>query len=247
MSTFALVHGAWQTAATWDLVAPGLRAGGHAVTIPLLSGLEGESSISPAVSLSQHIDDVLEALTRTDAAEVVLVGHSYAGMIITGVAEQAASRIKRLVYIDAFVPADGQSVMDLLPPTIAEMFREQARRLGGGWLLPSGEGQLDLWGLKPGPERDFVRARLSDFSLRCFEEKLRLHSDCAAKLPRTFIASVAEGYPARAVFQRFADRARNEGWSYHELPTGHDSHVERPEAVASILMTGESAVPASAV
>lgn len=236
MATFVLVHGAWQTASTWDLVVPKLRAAGHSVTIPLLTGLENDSNLlSPAICLQTHIEDVIGMLTREDLEDVTLVGHSYAGMIITGVAERAPGRLSGLVYVDAFVPGDGQSALDLLPETIGQMFRQQADDGGDGWLLRGGEGQLDMWGLKPGAEREFVRSWLSDFSLRCFEESLELPANEAAKLRRTFIACVAEGYPARPVFQRFGDRAKREGWDYHELPTGHDCHVEMPDAFVSIL------------
>ena len=144
--------------------------------------------------------------------------------------------MRQLVYVDAFIPSDGQSALDLLPEKITQIFRKQADGAGEGWRLRAGEGQLDLWGLKPGANRDFVRSRLSDFSLRCFEEKVRLPANAAAKLPRTFIACVAETYPARPIFQQFGDRAKREGWKYQELFTGHDCHVEMPDAFASKLL-----------
>jgi pimeloyl-ACP methyl ester carboxylesterase len=237
MSTFVLVHGAWQTASTWDFVAPRLRAFGHTVWIPTLTGLENDSNaLSPAIGLQTHVADVVDLLARENLQEVNLVGHSYAGMIISGVAEQVRDRLNQLVYVDAFVPGNGQSALDLLPEAVALMFRQQAATTGNGWLLRAGETQLDLWGLRPGAMRDFVRAQLSDFSLRCFEETILLSTNAAATLKRCYIACVADGYPARAVFQRFADRARSEGWRYHEFPTGHDCHVEMPdEFVAKLL------------
>jgi pimeloyl-ACP methyl ester carboxylesterase len=237
MAKFVLVHGAWQTASTWDLVLPKLRATGHEVWIPLLSGLENNASpLTPGIGLQTHVDDVTALLTRENLQDVTLVGHSYAGMIITGVAERALHRLHGLVYVDAFVPRDGQSTLDLLPETIAQSFRRQADTAGEGWRLPAGEAHLDLWGLKPGPARDFVRSRLSDFSLNCFQEAIRIPADAAAKLHRKFIACVAEGYPARPIFQRFGDRVKHEGWNYHELPTGHDCHVEMPDAFVSSLL-----------
>jgi hypothetical protein len=116
------------------------------------------------------------------------------------------------------------------------MFRQIATTDGEGWLLRAGEAQLDMWGLKPSPERDFVRTRLSDFGLRCFEEPVRLARDAASKLVRMYIACVAEEYPARPIFQQFGSRARQEGWLYQELPTGHDCHVEMPDAFVSKLL-----------
>jgi pimeloyl-ACP methyl ester carboxylesterase len=237
MAKFVLVHGAWQTASTWDLVTPKLRAAGHEVWIPSLSGLEDNPSLlTPAIGLQTHIDDVIGLLTHENLRDVILVGHSYAGMIITGVAEQALHRLSLLVYVDAFIPCDGQSALDLLPETIAQSFRQQADNTGEGWRLRASERQLDMWGLTSGPAREFVQSRLSDFSLNCFREAIGIPANAAAKLSRRYIACVAEGYPARPIFQPFADRAKQEGWSYSELPTGHDCHVEMPDAFVSSLL-----------
>jgi pimeloyl-ACP methyl ester carboxylesterase len=237
MTKFVLVHGAWQTASTWDLVIPKLRAVGHEVWIPPLTGLENDANLlTPAIGLQTHIDDVVGFLTHENLQDVTLVGHSYAGMIITGVAENALHRLNRLVYVDAFIPRDGQSALNLLPETVVQSFRQQAENTGAGWRLKAGEGQLDMWGLKAGPARDFVRSRLSDFSLNCFREAIQIPENAAAKLPRKFIACVAEGYPARRIFQQFGDRAKQESWDYDELATGHDCHVEMPDAFVSSLL-----------
>jgi len=237
MSTFVLVHGAWQSTGTWDLLAPLLEKHGHRVITPVLSGLgTDQRRLSPDITLQQHIADVsLEMSNVPD--RVILVGHSYAGMIISGVVEANPTRVQRLVFLDAFIPEDGNSVLDLLPPEIGAYFRDVAREHGNGWRLPGGEGQLDLWGLKPGEARDFVRARLCDFSLRCFEEPLRLPANRKASVPATFVAGVAEGYPARPFFEPFARKARASGWEIAELKTGHDCHVERPGEVADILVS----------
>ncbi len=237
MATFVLVHGAWQSVGTWDLLIPLLRKGGHRVIAPVLSGLgTDQGRLSPDITLRQHVEDVLLALSNV-SEPVVLVGHSYAGMIISGVAEANPAQLQRLVFLDAFVPEDGQSALDLLPPAIGAHFRNVAREQGDGWRLPGGEGQLDLWGLQPGPQRDFVRARLCDFSLRCFEEALRLPVDRKAKIPASFVTCIAEGYPARPFFEPFAKKARASGWEVFEVETGHDCHVERPEEIAGILLS----------
>lgn len=237
MSTFVLVHGAWQTAASWDLVVPRLREAGHEVLCPLLSGLENdEVALSPAITLQTHIQDVAQVLIRKSLRDVTLIGHSYAGMIITAVAELVAERLHRLVYVDAFVPSDQLSALDLLPIPIVETFRKTAHANGDGWRLPAGEAQLDMWGLKQGAPRDFVRSRMSDFSLRCFDESVSLPANAASKIHRTFIACVADDYPAQPIFKPFGDRAKTEGWAYVELPTGHDCHVEMPDAFVSALL-----------
>jgi pimeloyl-ACP methyl ester carboxylesterase len=236
MATLVLVHGAWQSNGTWDLLAPLLEKRGHRVIKPVLSGLGTDRSrLSPDITLQQHVEDVLVELSKSPD-RVIVVGHSYAGMIISGVAERNPTQVRRLVFLDAFIPEDGQSVLDLLPLEIGIHFRGVARDHGDGWRLPGGEGQLDLWGLKPGKARDFVRARLCDFSLHCFEEPLPLPANRKASIPVTFIASVAEEYPARPFFAPFAAKARALGWEIAELNTGHDSHVERPGEVADILL-----------
>ncbi len=240
MSTFVLVHGAWQSTGTWDLLSPMLRERGHRVITPVLSGLgTDQSRLSPNVTLRQHIADVGLELSKS-MQPVILVGHSYAGMIISGAAETNPNQVQRMIFLDAFLPEDGQSAMDLLPAEIGAYFRNIAREHGDGWRLPGGEGQLDLWGLKPGEARDFVRARLCDFSLHCFEEPVRLPANRKARIAATFLASVAEGYPARPFFAPFAEKARSSGWTVAELNTGHDSHVERPAEVANILLSAAS-------
>jgi pimeloyl-ACP methyl ester carboxylesterase len=240
MSTFVLVHGAWQSTGTWDLLAPILKNHGHSVIAPVLSGLgTDQDRLSPEITLHKHIEDVLLELSRfTD--QVILVGHSYAGMIISGVVEANPNQVQKLVFLDAFIPENGQSALDLLPPEIGAYFRDVAREQGDGWRLPGGESQLDLWGLKQGEARDFVRARLCDFSLRCFEEPLHLPVNRKASIPAIFVAGVAEGYPARRFFEPFAGKARASGWEVAELKTGHDCHVELPTEVVNILL---SAVP----
>jgi pimeloyl-ACP methyl ester carboxylesterase len=214
-----------------------LEKRGHRVITPVLSGLgTDQCRLSRDITLTQHVEDVSVELSRCPE-RVILVGHSYAGMIISGAVETNSTQVKQLVFLDAFVPENGQSALDLLPPEIVAYFRDVAREHGDGWRLPGGEGQLDLWGLKPGEARDFVRARLCDFSLRCFEEPLRLPANRKASIPATFVSCVAERYPARPFFAPFAARARASGWEVTELKTGHDCHVERRGEVANILLS----------
>jgi pimeloyl-ACP methyl ester carboxylesterase len=236
MSIFVLVHGAWQSAGTWDLLTPFLKKHGHRVITPVLSGLgTDQKRLSPDITLTQHIENVTLELSRFPDP-VILVGHSYAGMIISGVAERNPTQVQQLVFLDGFIPENGQSVLDLLPPETGAYFREVAQKHGDGWRLPGGEGQLDLWGLKPGPARDFARARLCDFTLRCFDERLGLPANRKAGIPATFVACVAEGYPAKPIFEPFAAKARASGWKVTELQTGHGCQIERPEEVANILL-----------
>jgi pimeloyl-ACP methyl ester carboxylesterase len=231
-----LVHGAFQSAATWDLVVPRLRESGRRVIVATLTGLGTDAGVlSETVALDTHIRDVAALLEREDLHDVVLVGHSYAGMIITGVADRARARIGHLVYVDALVPEHGQSAMQLLPQATRDTFRRLADE-GGGWRMRPNDRLMDLWGLEDGPAREFVKARLCDFTIRCFDQRVDAPTYAASTLPRTYIASVKEGYPAKVVFDQFAERARREGWHYHELPTAHDGQAEMPDALSELLL-----------
>lgn len=235
-AAIVLIHGAMQTAATWDLVAPRLAGAGRQVVVATLTGLETEASeLTEAVTLDTHVHDVVALLERENLQGAMLVAHSYAGMVITGVAEHVPDRIAHLVYLDALVPEHGQSAMDILPEPTRHAFRKLAEE-GGGWRMQPNEHLLDLWGLEEGSARTFVQQRLSDFTIRCFTQPLDAPTHAADQLPRSYIASVKPGYPAKAVFDPFAARARREGWSYHELATGHDAQAEMPEALCELLL-----------
>ena len=233
MRDIVLVHGAWQGASTWDPIVPALRDAGHRVITPVLTGTGPRSyELNADVGLERHVQDVLGYMEFEDLHDVVLVGHSYAGMVVTQAAEHCADQIARLVYMDAFVPRDGQSAWDLLPEWLQGALAQQ---VVDGWRLPGFEKRLDLWGLEDGPHRDFVRTKLCDFPLKCFQDAVHLSLEAAADLPRAYIASISETYPARPVFEPFAARARDQGWDCFELDTGHDAHVEAPQECVRIL------------
>jgi pimeloyl-ACP methyl ester carboxylesterase len=234
VTPFVLIHGALQTAGTWDLVVPRLKGAGRQVIVATLTGLEGKD-LTETVALDTHVRDVVDLLDQGDLSDVTLVGHSYAGMIVTGAAEHVSDRIAHLVYVDALVPEHGQSAMDILPEPTRKTFRRLAED-GGGWRIRPTEHLLDLWGLEEGSAREFVRSRLADFSIRCFSQPLQAPTHAAHRLRRAYIASVKPGYPAKAVFDPFAARARREGWSYYELLAGHDAHAEMPEELSELLL-----------
>jgi pimeloyl-ACP methyl ester carboxylesterase len=237
MTTFVLVHGAWQGPSTWDLVTPLLQSDNHRVLPATLSGLGPRGyELSQELTLDDHVNDIVGLCEYEDLDGAVLVGHSYAGSVITAAAERVGRRVKALVYVDGFVPRDGQTTLQLLPEPIREAFKKTAQSQGDGWRLPAGENLLDVWGLKQGPSRDFVRKKLCDFSIRFFESTVHLPGAAAERLKRAYISCVSEGYPARAAFAPFAAVAKQGGWPYLELPTGHDCHVERPREVAEFLM-----------
>ena len=137
MATFVLVHPAWLGGWCWRKLVPLLRAHGHEVHTPTLTGLGERAHLAhPGIDLKVHITDVVDVLAYEDLHNVVLVGSSSAGMVITGVAEQVPDRISQLVYLDAFVPDDGQCLLDLVPPDRRAAMEALAETEGDGWLLP---------------------------------------------------------------------------------------------------------------
>ena len=138
MATFVIVHGAWSGGHAWRWLRPLLQAAGHEVFTPALTGLGERSHLANAqIDLDTHVLDVVGVLEYEDLLQVVLVGHSYGGVVITGVADRVPERLAQLVYLDAEVPMDGQSEFDLLPPEERAVYQESARSKGQGWrILP---------------------------------------------------------------------------------------------------------------
>jgi pimeloyl-ACP methyl ester carboxylesterase len=234
MATIVLVHGAWQGGWCWERVLPLLA--GHDVRTPDLAGCGQRAvELSPDVTLDTHVEEV-SALVRGLDGPVVLAGHSYSGMVVSGVADALSDRLAGLVFLDAFYPDDGDSALSLMPPSFQDMFRNRAAAEGEGWRLPANDGLLDVWGLHDQADRQWVRERLTDWSLPCFQTPVRLPNGDRGRVPRTYIAAAAEGYPGRAVFAPFAARAAADGCRVVELPTGHDVMIEAPDAVAKLLL-----------
>jgi pimeloyl-ACP methyl ester carboxylesterase len=222
MATYVTVHGAWDGAWFWRSVVRHLQAAGHEIFATTLTG-SGERAhlASPAVDLATHITDVVNILRYEDLHDVVLVGHSYGGMVITGVAEQIPERLQRLVYLDAFVPLNGQALADLFPPEVVAWLEERAQTVGDGWRIPHDPPDAD---------------RRTDFPVAALRQPLVVTNPVAARVPRTYIACLeSRGVPLFAHFTEAAARAQREGWDYHELPTGHVPMQTMPMELAEML------------
>ena len=233
MTNFLLVHGAWHGGWCWRRVTRILRAAGHEVFAPTLTGLgEREHLMSADVGLDTHIKDVLGVLEYEDLRDVVLVGHSYGGMVIAGVAEKAATRLAHLVYLDAFVPDDGKSLADYQPPEILAMFHEKANTEGEGYKLPS--FPAEVFGVTNEDDLAWVKPRLSPHPFKTKLDAVRLTNLKAAQIPRTYIYC---NNPAVGPFGQFAERLQaDEAWQYLELATGHDAMITEPEMLSELLL-----------
>jgi pimeloyl-ACP methyl ester carboxylesterase len=239
MATFVLVHGAWHGGWCWRRLTPRLRAAGHEVYAPTLTGLgERAHLLSPAVDLDTHAADVLGVLEWEALRDVVLVGHSYGGMVITAVAQRAAARLAHLVYLDAFLPLDGECLLDFLPPDARARTLGRAREAGEGWYLPPQRDEHP-YGVTDPADAAWLRARLSAHPLATLAQPVRRADPAAAALPRTYVACTATGW-----FAASAARARAEGgWGYRELAAVHDAMVTAPQALTDVLLEIAAAPP----
>jgi pimeloyl-ACP methyl ester carboxylesterase len=236
VNEIVLVHGAWQGAWCWDRVTPLLEAAGRVVLTPTLTGSgDRAAELSPAITLEHHVDEVVGELVDGDLRDVVLVGHSYSGMVITGAAERAADRLAALVFVDAFYPDHAESAIDQMPPAFQERFRQRTEE-GDGWRLPADDALLDIWGLRDSDLRAWVRPRLTDWSLNCFTSPVDAPEMRRAEVPRSYVAAAAENYPAKAAFGPIAAKAEADGCRIHRVDTGHDVMLEAPRELADILL-----------
>lgn len=231
MATYVLVHGAWHGGWTWRAVAQSLRAAGHDVHTPSLTGLGDRRHLaSPDVDLETHVMDVVNLLEMDDLTEVILVGHSYGGMVVTGAADRAHQRIRSLVYLDAAVPEDGRAMLDYVVPERAATIADEGRRTG--WVSPP---PMALWGLQERKLLDFVGPREVRQPFATMTSRIALANEAAlARLPRTFVYCSS---PATGTFDQFAALYRDApGWRFHDLKTGHDAMLLVPDQVTAILL-----------
>jgi pimeloyl-ACP methyl ester carboxylesterase len=229
MATFVIAHGAWSSGFAWKKLRPLLREAGHEIHTPSYTGLGERSHLAtPDVSLETHIQDVVNVLFYEDLHDVILVGHSYGGMVATGVADRTSDRIKKVIYLDAFVPKDGECLNDLTRP-----------RVGGpsggpppadGWLVPPMPASADA----TAEDQAWLAPRRGPQPRKTFEEPVRL-TGAIDTLPRVYIYCLR--IRPGDVFGQFAARARTEsGWQYEEIDSTHSPNVTEPEALASILL-----------
>jgi len=229
MSVFLLVPGAWLGGWCWRDVAAQLHSAGHTAISATLTGLgERAHLITPQVGLDTHVTDIVGLMHYRDLTAVTLVGHSYGGMVITAVAEQVPDRIRRLVYLDASVPQDGESNDDVIGPEMAAQLRSDAQASGEGWRVPP--AAYVLRGLEDAT-RAGVEQRLTPHPLRSFSQPVRLRSRAAAALPRAFIRTSMQS----ELYGRLIGRARDAGWYCRELTGGHYTMLSEPQALAAAL------------
>ena len=234
MATYVLVHGGGHGGWCWQKVATRLRAAGHAVHTPTLTGLGQRSHLlGPQVGLDTHITDVVNLLHFEGLTDVILGGHSYGGMVITGVADRAPERIRRLVYLDAAHPANGQSLSDVTS-SMMEMARSMGQVVDGVELvlLPF-PGCGEFYGVTDPADLAWMDERLTAHPWKSFADKLHLTDEARMKaIPRANLNCVPTMGP-----QSDGDHARQRDGDINlEIETGHDLMITEPDEVAGFLL-----------
>ena len=217
MDVLLLVHGG----PLWQPVRDILEAAGHQTHAPSLIGYGERMHLArPDLRLVDHVQDLVDFIVGKELADIVLVGHSYGGMVITGAAEQLAERLRYLVYVDALAPRDGESALSISPVWRREEILEQARTWGGGVWVPFRTSNEN-----PPPP---------GIPLGTLVEAVRLGNPAAARLPRTFVSC---SNPPAPMIGPSAERAGTEpGWAFHEFPCGHLVQREAPRELAAVLL-----------
>jgi pimeloyl-ACP methyl ester carboxylesterase len=228
MATFVLVHGAWHGAWCWRRVARLLTAKGHDVFTPTLTGVAERSHLlTPDIDLATHILDVVNEMTWQELKDVVLVGHSYAGMVMSGVAEKMEQAIGSFVMLDAFLPESGQSLVDLQPPPARDAVL--AAEGGGATVMPPRPAAMFNVNDK---DRAWVDAQCTPHPIKCFTQTLALSGARERIAKKAYIR--AASYPSPP-FDHGLATARARGWRSYEVVCGHDVMLDRPERLAEIL------------
>ncbi|MDW6058963.1 alpha/beta hydrolase [Streptomyces sp. FXJ1.4098] len=238
MATYLLVHGAWHSGQCWERVVPLLTSAGHRVVAPTLTGYGDKAHLlSPEVGLDTHVDDVVRLITEEAMTEVILVGHSYAGLVISSAANQIPHRIAHLVYLDAMVPEDGETAVDVLPVAQAQI--DRALQSESGWRvppLPEFPPPMGLFGVTDPADVAWLRTMLSDQPVRCLQQPVRLDNPAVDAIPRTHIHCVVgepEGITRRPVPAIQPNGTPAQVW---ELATGHDCMITTPVELADLLL-----------
>lgn len=229
--TFVLIHGSNDGGWIWQKLAPFLRTAGHAVYAPTLTGLSDRSHLLDCgVNLTTHITDVANLLFYEDLSDVALVGNSYAGMVITGVAARVPERLKLVVYLDAYLPDDGQSELDLWPAEMRAAVEAEAATSGLRQPPPPA-----LFGVTDPAMADWLTARMTPQPLATYTEPVSTGGAGSAALRRVYI-HCTEGAVTTPIFTPFAAKARARGWEVRELAANHIAMLTAPHEVARLLL-----------
>jgi pimeloyl-ACP methyl ester carboxylesterase len=229
--TFVLVHGAWHGGWCWGKVAATLRSRGHTVHTPTQTGLgERAHLISKSITLDTFVEDIVNHIKFEELKDIVLVGHSFGGNAISGTADRMPDRIKQLVYLDAAMLENGQSVFSLLPPDVVAARTKAAQDTSGGLSIPPPPAAA--FGISDPAQQAWLTARLTPHPFGTFTSPLTLKNKIANGLPATYIIC---SDPMYGPLQASRDVVKRIGMKTVEIKTGHDAMVTVPDQLTDML------------
>jgi len=232
--TFVLIHGAWHGGWCWSRVAERLRSGGHTVCTPTLTGLgERRHLISPQVNLDTHIEDVLNVIEFEELSNVVLVGHSYAGIVISGVADRLPERLRHLVFLDSLLLENGKSIFSSFPREVVQQRLKAIRDTGGG-VGAAAALSPTAFGVREPRDVEWVARRMTPQPVGTYLQPLLLQAAIGNGLARTYIDCTVDPIATLAPAKALA--RREPGWKVRTLATGHDAMVTAPGPLADMLL-----------
>ena len=231
--TFVLVHGAWHGGWCWSRVTDRLRAAGHQVFTPTQTGLgERKHLLSKDITLDTFTKDIVNVIEAEELSNVVLVGHSFGGLAISGAADAIPDKIRHLVYLDSLMVEGGKSPFDNLPPDIVAARRKAAEETSGGLSLPAPPPAA--FGISDAKDTEWVKRRLTPHPLGTYTSTLNIKGPVGNNLPRTYIACTNPSYAALEGSRKWVKA--QQGWRWAEIATGHDAMVMAPEELARMLI-----------
>jgi pimeloyl-ACP methyl ester carboxylesterase len=230
MKNFILVHGAWHGSWVWHKIVPRLQQLKINVWCPTLAGFaERADNSSKNITLSDHICEIQNLIISNKLNDVVLIGHSYGGMVITGVANNLPERIAKLVYVDAIIPESNQSLLEIF----GENHAYYAKVIS---FIPPKTAQE--FGLEDAEEIAWATAKYTKQPLKTFSEKLNFSPENLFNISKAYIACTKRCFDTKwnTVFQNAAATAKNRSWDYFELNTGHSCMLTMPDELAAIFL-----------
>ncbi|MDF3311448.1 alpha/beta fold hydrolase [Rhodococcus sp. T2V] len=237
MPATVLIHGGFHGSWCWDKVRPLLEDEGWTVYAPSLTGLGDRAYLaSPDVTLRTHVQDVVNLIAEQDLTDVALCGHSAAGMVITGVADAIPERIATLVYLDAVLPSDGESMFDIAghdSPMIAAFTRQAAER-GDGWLVPPDYFSAADFGVTNPTDVTWVEQNLTGHPIRAFSDPLSL-TGAGSRIANKIYVRCTDWKNRTHLDRALAAVESDPAWTVYRWPSVHDVMITEPDRVRELF------------